>query len=154
VRNLRDVEQRVIMSFNSADSFSYGPDVDTEVIFPANSTTTFIDVVARHFNKQALGVIYINPDFYDNFDPAAQLAATYRTWTMQSGGHGTSSQSASALDMLALPTDHQPRVAIGIRHDADFRCNVGVTNIDYYDRTFRITASSPSGSVTTTVTVP
>src|SRR5438552_7652201 len=90
VRNLRDVEQRVIMSFNSADSFSYGPDVDTEVIFPANSTTTFIDVVARHFNKQALGVIYINPDFYDNFDPAAQLAATYRTWTMQSGGRGTS----------------------------------------------------------------
>lgn len=154
VRNLRDVEQRVTMSFNSADSFSYGPDVDTEVILPANSTTTFMDVVAKHFNKQALGVIYINPDFYDNFDPAAQLAATYRTWTMQSVGRGTFSQSASAVDMLALPTDREPRIAIGVRLDADFRCNVGVVNIDYYPRTFRVTARSPAGSVTASVVVP
>jgi hypothetical protein len=154
VRNLRDVEQRVTMSFNRAESFSYGPDVDTDVILPPNSTTTFPDVVAALFHESGLGVIYINPDFYDNYDPGAQLAATYRSWTKQPGGTGTSSQSASALDMFALSTGVEARVAIGIRHDADFRCNVGINNIDYYyPRTFRVTASSPAGSVTTTVNV-
>ena len=153
VINYRDVEQRTLITYSSSGTFSYGSEVDVEVVLPAHSTTTYEDVVSTLFQKNGLGVIYINPTFETAFDPAADLDATYRIWTDQPGRGGTMSQASSALHVFELPTGTQTRVIIGARQDANFRCNVGVTYIGYGARSFRITARSASGSVTTTVLV-
>ena len=155
--NHRDVPQKVAISFNDADLFTYGPDYGAVVVLPPNSTTTYIDVVGSLLNAHDTGVIYINSVLVDNlsFDPDADLDATYRIWTKQPGGTGTSSQSSAAIDMQTLPSTGEARTIIGVRQDADFRCSVGVASMRYGPpRSFKVTASSPSGSVSMTMTVP
>ena len=155
VINYRDVEQRVVITYSSTGASFYGwSEVEVQVVLPAHSTTTYEDVVPTLFHKNGLGAIHINPTFETTvFDPAADLDATYRIWTDQPGRGGTMSQASSALHVFELPTGTQTRVIIGARQDANFRCNVGVTYLGYDARSFRITASSASGSVTTTVLV-
>jgi hypothetical protein len=151
VINYRDVEQPILIAYSSSGTFFYGFELAVGVVLPAHSTTTYEDVVSTLFQKNGLGVIYINPT--SDADPAADLDATYRIWTDQPGKTGTMSQASSALHALELPTGTQTRVIIGARQDANFRCNVGVALNAYGSRSFRITASSASGSVTTTLLV-
>lgn len=154
--NHLDVAQDVWIGFYAAgQQFLYGdPLVEVTVVLKPRSTTTYEDVGATLFFGSGLGSIVINPADWSNFKPEARLDATYRIWTVQPGGSGTLSQSSAALDMLALPGGREKRTIIGVRLDADFRCNVGVFNYSYaLDRSFLITARSPSGSVTTTVKV-
>jgi hypothetical protein len=153
--NHRNTPQRLTIAFNDADWFTYGPDTSLEVVVPPLSTTTYVDVVESLLRVRGMGVIYINTGFDGSpVDANADIDATYRIWTKQPGGMGTSSQSSVALDLSALTASHEARTIIGLRQDADFRCSVGVVNIGYYGRAFRVTATSPSGSVTTTFTVP
>jgi hypothetical protein len=151
--NHRSVPQTVMISFNYEGQFFYGPAFDVEVVLPADSTTTFENVVKTLFGTTGTGVIFINATFYDGFAEDADLSATYRIWTNSPDTGGTASQSSAALDATALSYDTDPKTIIGAREDDDFRCNVGVVSYDYYDRTFRITASSPAGSVSTTAVV-
>ena len=153
VINYRDVEQPILIAYSSSGTFFYGFELYAHVVLPAHSTTTYEDVVSTLFQKNGLGVIYINPTDDIYFDPAADLDATYRIWTDQPGKTGTMSQASSALHALELPTGTQTRVITGARQDANFRCNVGVALNAYGSRSFRITASSASGSVTTTLLV-
>ena len=153
VINHRDVDQPVLITYSTTGTFFYGSEIEVQLVLPARSTTTFEDVMVTLFHTTGLGVIHINPTFYDTYDAGADLDATYRIWTVQPGTRGTMSQSGSAIHVLELPPGNQTRIVIGAMQDSSFRCNVGVTNINYARRSFRITASSASGSVTTTLTV-
>jgi hypothetical protein len=155
VINHRDLSQAVTISMNEADLFEYGPEYSTEIVLPPNSTTTYLDVVSTLFGRATTGVIYINTGVEGApVDPDAELDVTYRIWTPQTDGAGTSSESSIALDFSLLPRTSDPTMIIGVKQDADFRCSVGVVNIGYSERQFRATASSATGSVTMTFTVP
>lgn len=136
--------------YEAGGRFNYGPAFETSVVLPANSTTTYQDVVLSLFQTSGLGTIIINP--IESSQPALRLSGNYRNWTPQPGSNrGTLSQSSDALDSFSLPQNEQKAVIIGVKQDADFRCNVGIFNHNYYPRTFRVTASSLKGSVSTLV---
>lgn len=153
VTNHREVAETVAIAFFGAGAFYYGdPTFETTLELPPGSTTTYEDVVATLLRSGgSMGTIIINPLYPPPLRKDARLSATYRIWTTQPGGTGTLSQSSNALDMAALASAGNSRVVTGVRQDAGFRCNVGIFSNSYYDRTFRVTAKSPSGSVKTTV---
>ena len=153
--NYRDVPETVFMSLYAG--FFYGdPISETEVTIPPLWSKTFRGVATDLLlSPGTFGVIVINDlNYYGRAGNAdANLSATYRIWTPSTAATGgTMSYSAEAMDLQELPPGNQERVAIGVRLDSQFRCNVGIYSDSYYPSTFRITASSPSGSVTTTVT--
>ncbi len=152
--NHRDVWQKVNLDFNDYDEFTYGPNYAASVWLEPNSTTTFVDVVTWPLEARGFGALYINSKAVDQFDPDADLDATYRIWTDQPKSKGTTSQSSSAVDIDTLPVAGETQTIIGIRQGGGFRASVGVTNVSYYNHSFRMTAKSPRGEWTTTMTVP
>lgn len=91
-------------------------------------------------------------------DPAGQLIATARIWTLEPGTTGTVSQTFPVIAAGSLkPMDHA--VIFGQRIDSRFRTNVGIVNLDpVYARAFQITQTvdsdlSVSVPATTTLTV-
>jgi hypothetical protein len=155
--NHRLVEANVWIGYY-AGGFLYGdPAAEAWLTIPALSTRIVPNVTGGFFGAPGmLGSIVINSPHngLDRFNADAKLTATYRIWTPSPGNpEGSMSQSSRAVDLEALPRGDQVRRVIGVRLDAAFRCNVGIASGSYHSRMFRITASSPSGSVTTTVSV-
>lgn len=154
ILNYRDVEQPLVIGFYPLNEDFLGYEREATVVLPPHSTTNYEDVVATLFERGGVGAIVINDRTSGpRFDPNAKLVASYRIWTRRTDGNGTTSQSSMAVSLSALPPGRQTRVAFGVRQDADFRCNVGIVNLNYGSRSYRVTASSPSGSVTTGVMV-
>ena len=153
ITNHRDVEETVWIGLY--DGFFYGdPGVETEITIPPLSTRTFNNVAGELLQSPGeLGAVIINTlDYPQRADLGASLTATYRIWTPTPDG-GSMSYTSEAVDLQHLPPSEQERVAIGVRLDSNFRCNVGIANDSYYGGSFRITAKSASGSVTITVGV-
>lgn len=141
VRNSALVTQSVIVTFYPADSDnSSGDGVSSGLIqLSARQTVTYEDVVGGYFGRTGIGSIVIQGSY--------PVMASYRIYT------GMTSASADAMPLSDASDVSEERI-IGLIHDASFRTNIGIVNLDPMEsRTFRISVVG-NRDTTIEVTVP
>jgi hypothetical protein len=148
IRNSAAVAQGIDLTFLPADSDnSSGDGVSAALIqLQPHTTVTYEDVVGGLFARTGIGSILIQaPD---------RVMASYRIYTQQPGKEGTTSESADALPLSAGSDVSEDRI-IGLIHDASFRTNIGIVNLDPTEtRTFHVTAVGSRDHATMDVAVP
>lgn len=76
-------------------------------------------------------------------DASARLDAFSRIWTQIPGTNGTTSMSLPAIDAAGLTAPNlESAFIIGLRQDAQYRTNVGIVNLENFDRTFTVEATN------------
>lgn len=97
-------------------------------------------------------LLLIGIDSNGNVDSQASIDAFSRIWTYQPGSQGTVSQSLSASGFTDFGSSQSG--ASGLRHDAGFRTNIGVVNLDTQASDFTIGATGERKSASFSVRVP
>jgi hypothetical protein len=121
---------------------------------PANTTVALDDFVAATLGKSGFGaVVVIGVDAQHNVDTNANLDGQSRIWTFQPGSSGKVSLGLPAVD-LADEIGGTPGQALGLRHDASARTNIGIVNLDSVSHTWTVHVTGLRKSSTFTVTVP
>jgi hypothetical protein len=111
--------------------------------FNLNAVTpyTLEDFVATSLGESGLGAVLVTGVLQSgNPDTNASLDGFSRIWTPQPGSAGTVSlafPSIAVLDSFGNAFAY----ALGLRHDAGFRTNVGIVNLDSQPHTFNVTAN-------------
>jgi hypothetical protein len=151
--NHRSVEQRIAIGWiaqgidNSNAPLQY-------FSIPANTPLILADFVAQTLGESGLGAVLITGVTASNdLDSSAQLDGFSRIWTPQPGAAGSVSQgfpSVSFFDSLGSLTAY----ALGLRHDTQFRTNVGIVNLDSVAHTWTVGVNGLSGSTSFPVSVP
>jgi hypothetical protein len=116
------------------------------------------DFVANVLEQTGLGSIRIIAiDAGGAEDPTAQLHASVRIWTPEPNvPTGTMSQTFPTVVMTSASFS-SIKYIFGVRRDAQYRMNVGISNADSTTRRFRVTAtpsSDPAASEVFDVEVP
>jgi hypothetical protein len=150
--NHRDIEQDIGIAFlaqgvdNSAVPLEY-------FTFPA-VTPIIQENLVGFLGKSGLGTIFVVAvDSVGDPDPDGQIDGFSRIWTPQPGASGTVSQgfpSVSLLDSFGSLA----AFALGLRHDSQFRTNVGIVNLDSVSHTWTIDVNGLHGRTSMTMTVP
>jgi hypothetical protein len=121
---------------------------------PARTPVILADFVAQTLGKSGLGaVLVLGQTSSGAADSLAQLDGFSRIWTNQPGAQGTVSQgfpSVSIIDSVGSGTAY----ALGNRHDASYRTNVGIVNLDSVSHTWTVGINGLHGSGSFAVTVP
>jgi len=153
--NYRDTPQQVVAGFwaqgttNKLDLASY-----KSFTLPAQQYVTIQNFVVTLGQNNALGAIILIPYTGTDFDENSAIDAFSRIYTKQPGSTGTVSQPFDAVDpdwFSAQLIDEA--VALGLRHDADYRTNFGIVNVDAADHVFKVTFIGEKMQTSTTVTV-
>lgn len=114
---------------------------------------TYQDFVAG-LELSGLGSLLIAAvDSNDDVDPDGSIDGFSRIWTNQPGAEGTVSQPFPPVNPSYL-IDQFEAVAMGLRHDADFRTNAGITNLDTSAHTFNVYVFGERDINEFTITVP
>jgi len=123
---------------------------------PLNARTpyTLEDFVTTSLHETGLGAVLVTGVLSSgNPDTNASLDAFSRIYTKQPGSTGTVSLAfppMNALDSFGNTFAY----ALGLRHDAGFRTNVGIVNLDGQAHTWTVTINGQRGALTDfTVTV-
>lgn len=118
-----------------------------------NQTVIQTDVVAQALHKSGLGsMIVFGETSSGSVDSAAELLAFSRIWSNQPNASGTVSLQFPAV----APDDSIGSVnayALGLRHDAQYRTNVGIVNLDTVSHTWTVRIVGLRNSGTFNVTV-
>jgi len=141
VLNLRNAEQRVQMFWLPQGSSGVGIAAHTIDISPLSGVGSE-DFVGSVLLQSGVGAIeFVGVTQAGLPDPDARLHVTSRIWTPRpDGGAGTMSQTFPALIMPGSTA--RVKSAFGVRHSAQYRVNVGITNPSITAQTFRVTAFS------------
>ena len=141
VINLRSVQQRVQMFWLPQGSSGAGIAAHTVDISPLSGIGSE-DFVGSVLTQSGVGAIeFVGVTQTGQFDPDARLHITSRIWTPRpDNGAGTMSQTFPALIMPGSTA--RVKTAFGLRHSAQYRVNVGITNPSSTAQTFRVTAFS------------
>jgi hypothetical protein len=133
--NYRPSEQRVRLQWLPQDATGVGL-APTDISIAASSGIASEDFVTNIMQKSGLGAILISGiDSNGALDPLAQLVATSRIWTPQTGTSGTTSQSLPSISTSDIGSTN---VAIlGARRDVRYRMNVGIVNLSSGTQTFQ-----------------
>ena len=118
---------------------------------PANTTVIEQDFVARVLGKSGLGsIVVIARTASGGIDTAASLDGFSRIWTPQPNSSGTVSQNFPPVDVEdTLSTSY----GYGLRHDPQYRTNVGLVNLYATPQTFSVAVVGINGSTSFNVTV-
>ena len=120
---------------------------------PANTPVILTDFVAQTLGKSGLGAVLVTGVTGSGaLDSSAQLSGFSRIWTPQPNATGTVSQgfpSVSTLDSLGSLIAY----AAGLRHDPQYRANVGIVNLDSASHTWTVGINGLTGSGSFSVTV-
>jgi hypothetical protein len=151
--NHRSSDQRIAVGWlaqgvdNSNDPVQY-------FMIPARTPLILADFVANTLSKSGLGAILILGQTSSGAaDSLAQLGGFSRIWTNQPGASGTVSQgfpSVSIIDSVGSGA----AIALGNRHDSQYRTNVGIVNLDSVSHTWTVSINGLHGSGSFQVTVP
>ena len=150
--NFRSTSQRIALAW-----MAQGVDnTDGPVVYitlDANAAAVLPDFVPATLGQTGLGAVLISGvTSTGDPDDQALLGGTSRIWTPQPGASGSVSQtftSVSTLDSLGGATAY----ALGNRHDAAFRTNVGIVNLDTEPHDWTVGVDGPLGDTTFTVSV-
>ena len=155
ITNHRNVAQRIGISFMAQGVDNSNAPV-LEDTLPASTPVVYRDFVGVSLGATGLGsVIVFGVKANGDLDPDALLDGFSRIWTPQPGSAGSVSQgfpSVAFQDSLGSLA----AFAQGLRHDAGFRTNAGIVNLDpAAAHTWTVDANGTSGQRTSfTVTVP
>ncbi len=120
---------------------------------PANQLVFEPDVVAQLLGKSGLGSILVYGATSNNdIDANARLLGFSRIWSNQPNASGTVSLQFPAVS----PQDavgSARAYALGLRHDAQYRTNVGIVNLDSVSHTWTVRVVGRTGTTTFNVTV-
>jgi hypothetical protein len=120
---------------------------------PANQTVIQPDVVATALGQSGLGsIIVFGETSSDSVDADARLLGFSRIWSNQPNATGTVSLQFPAVS----PNDSigsANAYALGLRHDSQYRTNVGIVNLDTVQHTWtvRIVGLHQEGTLSVTV---
>jgi hypothetical protein len=109
------------------------------------------DFVGRLLGKSGIGALLIVArDSQGNVDDFARIDGFSRIWTRQPNSNGTVSQEFTAIETKdKLVTAY----AYGLRHDENYRTNVGAVNIWDSPNTFTVQVRGTRGNTTLTIPV-
>ena len=107
------------------------------VTLQPSTVYTFEDFVGTQFELQGLGAMYAIPVIGDDTDPNASVDGFSRIWTNQPGATGTVSQPFPATDPFSFYILESAAI-LGLRHDAAYRTNFGLLNLDDGPHRFRV----------------
>jgi hypothetical protein len=145
--NRRNQDQLISISW-IARGVNSGASLTQNFTLRANTTTFEPDFVARILGKSGLGsivVIALTPS--GTVDTAAQIDGFSRIWSNQPGSSGTVSQDFPPVDTEDnLATSY----GYGLRHDEQYRTNVGLVNLYSTSQTFTIAVVGTRGSTSFT----
>jgi hypothetical protein len=112
----------------------------------------FVGVTLQRTNQLGTIVIFpINEDGSDDFESA--IDGFSRIWTNQPNSNGTVAQPFEPADPYTF--DAYPTASVmGLRHDASYRSNFGLVNIDDEPHTFTVRFLGEGASNEQTITVP
>lgn len=117
----------------------------------AHTWYVWSDLVGTVFQTQGLGgAAVVALDSFGAVDGAAAIDGFARIWTPVPGFQGTASQSFSAESLNPRPG---PQTAYGLRHDADFRSNIGIFNYGQSTRAFDVILTGVNGQAATSLSV-
>ena len=145
--NFKDDTQEVLVEFLPRGGSA--PSVH-RIILDGRKFRFWDDFVATELGRPGLlGALTFRAVFTGTTvsDDTARLNAFARIWTQIPDSNGTSSISLPAVfdADLGLPGDAlESAFIIGLRQDAQYRTNIGIVNLENFDRTFRV---EPSNSV-------
>jgi hypothetical protein len=151
--NHRGSAQRIAVGFLAQGVDNSNVLVDNFEI-PANTPVILSDFIADTLGKTGLGTVLITAQTSGGaLDTAAQLDGFSRIWSPQPGAAGSVSQgfpSVAFQDSLGSLTAY----ALGLRHDSQFRTNVGIVNFDSVAHTWTVEVNGLGGRTSFTVAVP
>jgi hypothetical protein len=120
---------------------------------PGNQTVIQSDVVAQALHQSGLGsIIVFGETTSHNTDNSAQLLGFSRIWSNQPNASGTVSLQFPAVSPFdSIGSSHA--YALGLRHDNQYRTNVGIVNLDSVQHvwTIRIAGLTSTGTFSVTV---
>ncbi|HEX7155162.1 MAG TPA: hypothetical protein VF618_27080 [Thermoanaerobaculia bacterium] len=115
---------------------------------------TAVDFVGSVLGVSGLGsLVFVPVQSSGAIDEFAALDGYSRIWTRQPGSNGTVSQPFPGVDAENLD-DQIGALALGLRHDASFRTNFGLVNLDDQPHTFIVVAVGERHEQELVVTVP
>lgn len=134
--NYRNQQQRVAVGWMQAGTNNCN--APTVTLTLGTGWRFYEDFVGATLGRTGLGALLIvGLDAAGNVDDNAELDGFSRIWTRQPNGTGTSSQQFPPVAVDDLLGSLQA-YAIGLRHDAGFRTNVGVVNLDTAPHTWNV----------------
>jgi hypothetical protein len=145
--NHRNAMQRITMGWIAQGVNNASRPV---VPFQLNAVTpyTLQDFVASSLHESGLGAVLVSGTLQSgNADSSALLDGFSRIWTNQPNASGTVSlafPSIAVLDSFGNAFAY----ALGLRHDAGFRTNVGIVNLDTQAHTWTVTVNGQRGPLT------
>jgi hypothetical protein len=122
---------------------------------PAESApVTVVDFVGSALKVSGLGaLVFVPVDQNGDIDEDAALDGFSRIWTKQPGSTGTVSQPFPGVDAENLD-DQVGAIALGLRHDANYRTNFGIVNLDDKPHNFILLVVGERAEGELLVTVP
>jgi hypothetical protein len=154
--NYRDTPQTVVAGFwvqgttNTLNLATY-----KTVTLPPQQFITIQDFVSKSLGTSGLGSLVFIPYTGTDLDPNSAIDGFSRIYTKQPGSAGTVSQPFDAIDPDTLSAQYiDEGIALGLRHDADFRTNVGVVNVDAAPHAYKLSFVGEKLQTTINVTVP
>ncbi len=120
---------------------------------PGNQTVIQSDVVAAALHKSGLGsIIVFGETASHNTDSSAQLLGFSRIWSNQPNASGTVSLQFPAVSPFdSIGSAHA--YALGLRHDSQYRTNVGIVNLDSVQHLWTVRIAGLNSTATFNVTV-
>lgn len=126
-------------------------------VLNGESNSPLDDFVTQTLEQSGLGAVAIfSVDANGGIDLAAQIDGFSRIWTPEPGGTGgTTSLQLPGLNLADLvgASGGTLAVALGMKQDANYHCNVGIVNLDTVVHTWRVQAVGTADTVQSTVTV-
>lgn len=162
--NFKSVPQRVAVSFLPLQAAS--PITRTVFELPSYENNGDLGLVAEDFLTARMGVSGLGALVVEGIDASgaadstAQIDGFARVWTPQPARNGCPNPTGTVSQtMLAVPTNHLagsqfPAFAIGLRHDENFRTNVGIVNLSSAEQTWEVEVTGTRGGITFNVRVP
>ncbi len=154
ISNRRSVDQTIGIAWIAQGVNSAQAPLQHFTIRPG-VTVALSDFVAATLGKTGIGAVAVfgETSTFDT-DSSAALLGFSRIWTNQPNASGTVSLQFPAVSIIDS-VGSAAAYAIGLRHDSQYRTNVGIVNLDSVSHTWTITIySTLHPTATFTVTIP
>jgi hypothetical protein len=154
--NYRDTAQQVLAGFWAQGSTNTLSAANFKTLtLPPGQFVTVQDFVATALGKSGLGTLIFIPYTGTDFDGNGAIDGFSRIYTKQPGSTGTVSQPFDAVDPDTQSLQFiDEAVALGLRHDADFRTNFGIVNVDSSPHIYKVSFIGERVQTSNVFTVP
>lgn len=149
--NNHPAPQKIVVLWLPHDDGS-SPAGEFHLTLPASSDNGGVVMVRGFITSAPASVVVLAVDETGNLDTNASITGSVRVWMYPSDGRAPFDQPIEAAGP-ALFQAHGQAVAVGLRHDVDFKTSVGIVNMSRDRRQFTVQLSGERASHQMTVAV-